>query len=285
MYGSWVRIPAGSLKAPQRALFCFKIFWKSACFKIFESFLIKVTYRIRLPFRLPIWFSKLGNRISENSLCDVVLRKSMRRLREVPAGNIWSLKNVKDEKQSTKVRKATDPTSSVRRHIEKFELMVQRAMHSDNTLRHWRKLKRHVSAFIKFQYKTSVNTPVGYLLGETDKADLFKNPVMLEQVEIEHFTWHLVSTFKNCDFRSIALNLLTKVLRRFECFNITRINKKPCKWSICRAFCWFLKCYSVLPTRQKSNHLLGDLRKLAALFETLKSETKQNSIRNPLPEK
>ncbi|ACT92144.1 site-specific integrase [Dyadobacter fermentans] len=40
-------------------------------------------------------------------------------------------------------------------HIEKFELMVERGMRSDNTLRHWRKLKRHVTAFIKFQYKAS----------------------------------------------------------------------------------------------------------------------------------
>ncbi|WP_439585169.1 site-specific integrase [Dyadobacter bucti] len=40
-------------------------------------------------------------------------------------------------------------------HIEKFELMVQRGMRSDNTLRHWRKLKRHVTAFMKHQYKSS----------------------------------------------------------------------------------------------------------------------------------
>lgn len=33
--------------------------------------------------------------------------------------------------------------------------MVGRGMRSDNTLRHWRKLKRHVTAFIKYQYKLS----------------------------------------------------------------------------------------------------------------------------------
>ena len=37
-------------------------------------------------------------------------------------------------------------------HIEKFELMVGRGMRSDNTLRYWRKLKRHVTAFIKLVF-------------------------------------------------------------------------------------------------------------------------------------
>jgi len=61
----------------------------------------------------------------------------------------------KDDAPNQGLKKQQTLLQAFDEHIEKFELMVQRGMRSENTLRHWRKLKRHVTAFIKFQYKTS----------------------------------------------------------------------------------------------------------------------------------
>ncbi|WP_229206177.1 site-specific integrase [Dyadobacter fermentans] len=71
--------------------------------------------------------------------------------------NVYKGKPVEDKDDGTKqvLKKQQTLLQAFDEHIEKFELMVQRGMRSDNTLRHWRKLKRHISAFIKFQYKTS----------------------------------------------------------------------------------------------------------------------------------
>jgi len=71
--------------------------------------------------------------------------------------NVYKGKPVEDKDDSPKqgLKKQRTLLQAFDEHIEKFELMVQRGVRSDNTLRHWRKLKRHVTAFIKFQYKTS----------------------------------------------------------------------------------------------------------------------------------
>jgi len=71
--------------------------------------------------------------------------------------NVFKGRPVEDKGDTVKqgLKKEQTLLQAFDEHIEKFELIVQRGMRSDNTLRHWQKLKRHVTAFIKFQYKTS----------------------------------------------------------------------------------------------------------------------------------
>ncbi|GGH26935.1 transposase [Dyadobacter endophyticus] len=71
--------------------------------------------------------------------------------------NVFKGKPVEDKDNAPQpgLKKQQTLLQAFDEHIEKFELMVQRGMRSDNTLRHWRKLKRHVTSFIQFQYKAS----------------------------------------------------------------------------------------------------------------------------------
>lgn len=71
--------------------------------------------------------------------------------------NVFKGKPVEDKPDTFKqaLNKEQTLLEAFDEHIEKFELIVERGMRSDNTLPHWRKLKRHVTAFIKYQYKSS----------------------------------------------------------------------------------------------------------------------------------